>query len=118
MAGLAKRAREGASAHEHVMFAAGAPALMAWYWKSQQEKGKAPPTVMGLDPYFVYGAALYLGGSKLAAGKNGARLEAAGEGMLATAAARAVTRGSLKIEQKTAVKGEYDDYVDDESEAA
>lgn len=103
---LSKRVREGASGHEHAMFAVGAAGLF-----SLAEKKTTMPTVMGLDPALLFGAALYLGGPKVLKGSSGKKLEAAGEGLLALGAARSVARGGVRVagDDEYALAGDDDD---------
>lgn len=68
------------------------------------EKKVAIPTVMGIDSCLLLGGALALFGSS-AKGRNGKRLEAAGDGLLAFAAGRSTARGSVKV------GGESDDEI-------
>lgn len=105
LAAASKRASSAAKDKESGLIAIGAAAGLAML----EKRNTKLPTVMGLDPAFTLGAVLFLGGPKIAGGKNGKRLESAGEGLLAVAANRSILRGSLKV------AGEDDD-DDDEDE--
>ncbi len=88
-----KRAGAAAKDKELGLISIGAAAGLAML----EKKGTKLPTVMGLDPALLIGGVLFLGGAKLVAGKNGKRIEAAGEGLLAVAANRSILRGSVKV---------------------
>lgn len=62
-----------------------------------ERKGVNIPTIAGLDPAILPGAALSLLAPRYVGGKNGKRLQAAGDGLLALATARAVQRGGVKV---------------------
>lgn len=103
LASVAKRASSAASANDHLLCSLGAAAALTY----AEKKGKIP-SIMGLDPALVIGGVLYLGGRKLAGGKAGQRIEAAGEGLLAVATSRVVQRGSIKV-SGTDIVGDDDD---------
>lgn len=102
-----KRAGAAAKDKELGLISIGAAAGLAML----EKKGTKLPTVMGFDPAIVLGTVLFLGGPKLVSGKNGKRLEAAGEGLLAVGASRSIARGSIKV-----AGGEYPDDDDDDDD--
>jgi hypothetical protein len=62
-----------------------------------ERKGVNIPSVGGLDPAILPGALLALVAPRYVGGKNGQRLQAAGDGVLALATARAIQRGGVKV---------------------
>jgi hypothetical protein len=95
LAAASKRARGqgGQVQKERTLITAAAAGLFAL----AEKKGVNIPTVAGLDPAIVIGAAATLLGPRYIGGKNGQRLQAAGDGLLALAASRAVARGGVKV---------------------
>jgi hypothetical protein len=56
------------------------------------------PTVAKIDPALLYGGIGALVLPRFVGGKNGARLQAVGDGLLAVAAHRSIKRGGIKVE--------------------
>lgn len=101
---LGGRAGKAAAEMELKAITVGAPVAFTLL----ERRGTHIPSVMGIDPAVFIGALLSLGGKKIAGGKNGARIEAAGDGLLAYGAARSAARGSIRV------AGEDDDDDDDD----
>jgi hypothetical protein len=74
-----------------------------------EKKGVRMPTVGGIDPAILIGAACVLAGPRYIGGKNGQRVQAIGDGVLSLAAARAVQRGGVKV---SGTEIGYDDEVE------
>jgi hypothetical protein len=111
LASLRKRAASTGRDNQEMLAGVATAAAFATIEQKMFKKGEKLPTVMGLDPALVYGTVAYLFGKKLAAGKNGKLIEAAGSGLLSYAAGRSVYRGSVKVDS---VKGLDDDVTDDD----
>lgn len=92
-AGKRARGKGGSSDREKTLLTAVGAAGYAML----EKRGVRIPTVGGLDPALLIGAALSLAGPRYIGGKNGLRAQAVGDGVLALAAARAVTRGGVKV---------------------
>lgn len=90
---VAKRAHSGMMEQEEAAIAIGAPLVLGLL----EARGTRLPTVGGIDPAIVWGAALALLGPKALKGKNGKRIAAAGVGLLSSAARDSGKRGSLKV---------------------
>lgn len=84
-----QKTRAVASKRENGIIAIGAGVALGVMAK----KGKNLPTVGGIDPALLYGAALFIAGPELLKGKNGERLGALGQGMLTVAAFNVPQRG-------------------------
>lgn len=93
-------ARRAATRQETTVLTLGGAAAFAL-----MQKKATLPTVAGLDPALLYGAAAVALGMSMK-GKNGERLRSVGDGVLAVGIARAVDRGS--------VRGADDEYEDDD----
>lgn len=104
---LGSRAGAKAAGVELRAITIGAPVAFAM----AERKGVKLPSVMGLDPALLIGGALAVFGGK-AGGRNGKRLEAAGDGILAYAAARSAARGSVKVAGTEIIGGVDDDDED------
>lgn len=89
---LGRRARVEAERNETAIIAVGS--ALGFAMLNQKVK---LPTVMNIDPKIVYGLGLALAGPRLLGGKNGARVEAAGVGLLSAAASAGVERGTFKV---------------------
>jgi hypothetical protein len=107
---LGGRAAKGAAAMELKAITVGAPVAFTLL----ERRGTRIPSVMGIDPAIVLGAVLSLGGKRIAGGKNGARIEAAGDGLLAYGAARSAARGSIRVAGEGGDDDDDDDDDDDE----
>lgn len=92
-AGKRARGKSGQSDREKTILTAAGAAGFAML----ESRGVAIPTVGGIDPALLVGAALSLAGPRYIGGKNGLRAQAVGDGILALAAARAVQRGGIKV---------------------
>lgn len=90
---VGKKAKAAVGQQEEAAISVGT-ALLAGV---MQSRGTILPTFMNLDPNLVWGAGLALLGPRVMKGKNGARLEAAGVGLLSVAAHSAAVRGTVKI---------------------
>jgi hypothetical protein len=112
IASLSKRGAKAVSKNDSLLCSVGAAAGLAML----EKRGTRLPAPMGLDPALVLGAAAYLLGSKVASGKTARRIEAAGEGLLAVAAARSVQRGSVKVAGDEIVADDEDELDDDDDE--
>jgi hypothetical protein len=95
------KAREVASKRENQLIGIGTGVALGLLAKS----GKQLPTVAGLDPNLLYGAALFALAPEVVKGKNGERLAAIGTGMLTVAGFQVPQRG-VKV-------GELEDDDDD-----
>jgi len=87
------RGRSGASDKERTLLTVAGSVALALAAK----KGINLPTVANIDPGILYGAAFSLVLPRYVGGKNGSRMQAVGDGMLAAAAARSFERGSVKV---------------------
>jgi hypothetical protein len=112
LAAASKRAGKHVARHDDMLIGVAAAAGLGLL----EKKGKKLPTVANIDPALLYGAVAYLGGRKLLGGRNGARLEAAGEALLAVAANRVVARGSVKVAGDELVGDDFDDSDDDDDD--
>lgn len=96
LASAAKRAKGKGTSRidkERTLLTVAGPVAIAML----EKKGVQIPTVGGIDPTLLIGAGLSLLAPRYVAGVNGQRLQALGDGVLALAAARAVTRGGVKV---------------------
>ena len=91
----ARRARGhgGASGHDKTIFTLLGAGALAF----AEKRNVKLPTVANIDPALVYGAIGALILPKYIGGQNGARVQAAGDGLLAVAAHRSMMRGGVKM---------------------
>jgi hypothetical protein len=106
---LGSRAGAKAAGVELRAITVGAPVAFALL----ERKGVKLPSPMGIDPALIIGGVLAVFGGK-AGGRNGKRMEAAGDGILAYAAARSAARGSVKVSGTEITGGLGDDDDDDD----
>lgn len=91
-----RRARQSAvrAAQKGTVLSLGGAAALA----VAEQRGVALPTLGGIDPAVLYGAALAFGAPMALKGKSGAALASVGEGVLCVGLHRSIVRGSVKVE--------------------